>query len=279
MDIESSAGVPSAGKFTLISEEKARQLYEQTLRLRVAPGSGLEAVLAAVTADLRSDDAVILSDASTVNGALGSSSPCEVRSPQKTAPRDRMPGRMPDRIVDALSRPLADRLLMNGRVTVIFLPRTPSAIVEEARAVASAARLPVLFVEDARMHPPMKAKTRAANGKSDSVDAMPVIPVDAEDVIALYRVAHESIARARNGGGPTQIVCVRWKPPGNGHRHRASEGAIPRLEQWLTSRGLPAQAWREEILQAEEAANRKSGPAEARQGDSQRFAQADIQTN
>ena len=47
------------------------------------------------------------------------------------------------------------------------------------------------------------AKTAAANKNS-----VPVIPVDAGDVVALYRVTQESIGRARAEGGVALIECV-----------------------------------------------------------------------
>jgi TPP-dependent pyruvate/acetoin dehydrogenase alpha subunit len=59
----------------------------------------------------------------------------------------------------------------------------------------------------------------------------------------MYRVAHESIARARQGSGPTRILCLSVASAGNG-----STNAIQNLEAWLTSRGLPAQQWRQEIV-------------------------------
>jgi hypothetical protein len=67
--------------------------------------------------------------------------------------------------------------------------------------------------------------------------------VDAHDVIAMYRVAHESIARAREGGGPTRIVCLE-APLAAGH----TADAVADLEGWLIARGLPAHEWRQEIL-------------------------------
>ena len=41
--------------------------------------------------------------------------------------------------------------------------------------------------------------------------AFPTITVDACDVVAVYRVASESIAHARQGFGPTLIDCQHWQ--------------------------------------------------------------------
>jgi pyruvate dehydrogenase E1 component alpha subunit len=42
---------------------------------------------------------------------------------------------------------------------------------------------------------------------------MPGVRVDAQDVLEVYRVAHEAVERAREGGGPTLIesVSLRWR--------------------------------------------------------------------
>jgi pyruvate dehydrogenase E1 component alpha subunit len=39
----------------------------------------------------------------------------------------------------------------------------------------------------------------------------PGIQVDGNDVFAVYRAAHEALARARQGGGPTLIECVTYR--------------------------------------------------------------------
>ena len=76
---------------------------------------------------------------------------------------------------------------------------------------------------------------------------MPAIPVDAEDVVAMYRVAHESIARARQGGGPTRILCVTEQETARSDEQQRGAHAAANLEHWLAARGLPAHEWRQQI--------------------------------
>jgi hypothetical protein len=257
----SPAAADSGKKHALISDTKARQLFELALDLQDGRSaaaewlSGREAVLAAVIADLRSGDALVTETTSDWNK--------EGRLP--VAPRWPVGTGMADRVIASIAAATTDRLQKNGRVTAIFLPAANGdSLFAEARTMAAAAKLPVLFVEDAR------DRRRAANGEIDP-NAMPSIPVDADDVVALYRVAHESIARARHGSGPTQITCVRWTLK-NANRE---QHAIDRLEQWLTARGLPAQAWRKAVAARHERRPATAGyPAEA-----QLFAQPDIQTS
>lgn len=271
MAIEARNRVPSAavnGKngHSLISNAKFRQLYELALKLQLTTdrgnGSrwlrGREAVLAGVAADLRADDVVIAEPVESLAQVLRG----RVQFEHVQLGIDKRS--FEERVIAALSDAVADRIRKTGRVSVIFSDGARAdvrveKVLKEARAIASSAKLAVLFVEDgkterARLSRRVLAKGVAAAGESAT---MPVaIPVDTQDVVAMYRVAHESIARAREGSGPTHIVGVRWQAPANKRKRLdfASEDAVTHLEHWLTARGLPAQEWRREIV-AEFAAN------------------------
>ncbi len=243
MATQASSRVPSAaanGKHghSLISDAKFRQLYELTLRLRLgvqrANGrrhalAGREAALAAVTSELRPGDTLV-ADRSipTASEAANTSAPFN------------------DRVIAAIARATADRLKNNGQVTILFSGIAAQPLLNEVRGIAGAAKLPVLFVEDAPA-PDNKPGSRTRRAAAPGANLIS-IPVDANDVIALYRVAHESIVRAREGSGPTRIVCARW-PSRNG----ATEDAVEHLERWLEARGLSAQHWRREFLACAEA--------------------------
>lgn len=249
------SGVPSAaanGKngHSLISDEKFRQLYELALGLewsaKRAGGEGLrwlrghEAALAGVVADLRADDLVVTEVAGSIEEILRGA----------LAPRfDRRD--FEERVIEALSVALSDRMRKTGRVSVIFSegPRSEKAL-RDARVIAGAVRLPVLFVEDCRIVKTRRPEPARGKKRLPALTAYPTIPVDTRDVVAMYRVAHESIARARDGSGPTHIVAAPWKLE---ERARGSEkkaatvDALDHLEEWLTARGLPVKEWRKEI--------------------------------
>ena len=272
--------VPSAnGKKgqPLISEGKFRQLYELALQLRAAGrGSawlhGREALLAGLSADLRRGDAFVAENTSWTHQELRSQLPIMPRSPA---------GTMADGIVESLSDAMTNRLRKNGRVTIVLGPVAGAeAILDEARSLAGDARLPVIFVEDAFGQAAPKA-----NGRSGASDAMPSIPVDADDVVAIYRVAHESIQRARRGGGPTRIVGVLWPTASDGRPAETAGDAVERLERWLVARGLPAQAWRMEIVGGPEAPSDRGTAEIVNAGcehtgiEPQTLAQANLQAN
>lgn len=78
---------------------------------------------------------------------------------------------------------------------------------------------------------------------------LPVIPVDADDVVAIYRVAYESIHKARHGGGPTLIQAISFFPPRGGERHVAEHpDAIARMEDYLSAKGLFSQSWKQKLI-------------------------------
>ena len=261
MAIQSRTRVPSAAAngrhgHTLISDTKFRQLYALALKLRLlAQGgnghgeaaralAGREAALAGVAADLRASDRVLVRETPLLAEALG------VVWPAALTPTES--GGYTQRLIEAVSGAAADQMQHNHRVTVIFCDEfVDRKVFVEARRIANAARLPVLFVEDRR-----EGKEAPPEPREDkpplpgSRDEEIAIPVDAQDVVAIYRVAHESIARAREGTGSTRIECVSWKPAVSRRKPLQAEStdAVEHLESWLEARGLPAQNWRRQIV-------------------------------
>ncbi len=87
----------------------------------------------------------------------------------------------------------------------------------EALNVSAIYRLPVVWVVNNNLYAystpnplefpvPTIAERAGAYG-------MPGVRIDAQDVLDVYRAAHEAVERAREGGGPTLIECVslRWR--------------------------------------------------------------------
>jgi TPP-dependent pyruvate/acetoin dehydrogenase alpha subunit len=242
-----SAAVNGKMGHSLISDKKFRQLYEVALKLQMVAKRtrgggrnggwlrGREAVFAGIAADLRTDDGVVAEYAGSVGEILAGHLP--VRREQRS---------FEERVIEALSDAVGDRMRKTGRITAIFLDGAQGGkILPEARALAIAAKLPVLFVEEAQ-----RARVVKDSKKRPGLE-YPSIPVDTQDVIAMYRVAHESITRAREGSGPTHIVGVRWAPLTKSNKRTvkvSTEDAVEHLEHWLMARGLPAQEWRREIV-------------------------------
>jgi hypothetical protein len=71
---------------------------------------------------------------------------------------------------------------------------------------------------------------------------LPGIPVDGDDVIALYRVTQEAMTRARRGGGPTLIDCKPWLMGGK-------PDPVRKLEEALTRRGIGTSALQQKMAE------------------------------
>jgi hypothetical protein len=131
---------------------------------------------------------------------------------------------------------------------VVFYAQTgevPASLWSEALAFAAHHQLPILFVV---LPPPRitgnKPQTRPARLSPVIAIALrsqvPGMIVDANDPIALYRVAQESLARARDGGGAALIECVPFLVQG---ARTAPEDALPAMERYLLLRGVATRAW------------------------------------
>jgi pyruvate dehydrogenase E1 component alpha subunit len=234
---------------SLISDAKFRQLYDLASRLQRAGKReqllrGREAALAGVAADLHESDVVVAEHAASVGDITRG----------RVAPGiDRRS--FEERVIEALSDAVGDRMRKTGRITAIFFEGIAAGrFMQEARALAIAAKLPVLLVE----HASAKGRRAASKkkGKKPAALEYPSIPVDAQDVIAMYRTAHESIERARDGSGPTHIVSVRWQLA---DKHAQNLDAVEHLAQWLMARGLPVREWQREIVAEFETKNSGKG--------------------
>jgi TPP-dependent pyruvate/acetoin dehydrogenase alpha subunit len=102
-------------------------------------------------------------------------------------------------------------------------------------AVAQA--LPLIFLRQASE--PLQFRTRHKRGpaaRSKTPPAvLPIIPVDCNDAVAVYRVACEAIAHARRGSGPTLIDCLSLRQPGE---RRKDSDCVARMEHYLAAKGL-----------------------------------------
>ena len=96
---------------------------------------------------------------------------------------------------------------------------------QEAVGYAAKNKLPVVFV---------------MSGPVSSKNALPVIEVDASDVVAIYRVSQEAIRRAREGHGPTLIVTNIL--PGS------ANDPLEFMERYLRTRRLWSDAWKQQVM-------------------------------
>lgn len=130
-----------------------------------------------------------------------------------------------------------------GVVVFYLLPgQVPTALLSKALTFARENALPILFV----VLPSAPAKSAKGTVSSISSVALhcgvPGMPVDAEDAVAIYRVAQESIGHARIGGGPALIEALQCVVEGDKKR-RPAHDPISGLQQYILQRGVATRKW------------------------------------
>ncbi len=68
---------------------------------------------------------------------------------------------------------------------------------------------------------------------------LPVLTVDGEDAVAVYRVMQESVLRARFGDGPAVLWAVMTPLHAASPKLPRSSQPVSRLESYLAARGIP----------------------------------------
>lgn len=127
-----------------------------------------------------------------------------------------------------------------------------------ALKLAGAQKLPIIYVMKSGPANPDSAVPQNPHLEDVSFTArdydFPGIIVDGADVVAVWRVAQESLHRARNGIGPTLIDC----------RMESTPDPLAHMEHYLRKRNLWDDAWKKKVtgqIRAEIAAAIKPGAA------------------
>lgn len=243
--------------FSLISQEKLLALYANLLKCRLlaeragAAARGWEASVVGVVQDLLPEDTLAIAEDNPLP-ALVKGAPLEFffsqgamqAEEQSTqairgfAALNLIASGSGAAINFAAGVALANKIQSNGRVTVAFCGSGQEAFEQwsEVFSFTGSQDLPMIFV--------------LRNGNTDKLATqaerwqIPSMPVDGSDVVAVYRVAFESIARARLGRGPTIIDCridAAWNPA-------HSTEPIRNMETYLSRKGFFSAAIQQEVL-------------------------------
>lgn len=205
----------------MISHEKMIALYSATVKYRLLatqtqgklPQSwefapGLEATVAGLTADLRSDDSLIATQTKLASAFVSGSQWKDLFSPSNLKSAYARNGHI---AASTLAKEFASALRAaevlkrskGDAISVLFCESRMKA--EDWRKYLQRAGrngLPIVLVR-------LAADTSRAHVAPGALAfGVPRIAVDANDVLAVYRVASESIARARHRRGPTLIECL-----------------------------------------------------------------------
>ena len=250
-----AAAVAGKNGHSLISSEKFRELYsalvkcellEQRLGLSSNGKNGMAGAVG-ITLDLEREDTLILSPQTfAANLIKGAPLRALIDHNENGHPANALhfaavnaltPG-TPSAVVQAglaAGAALANKMAGNRKVAVALIEGSAATLSEyrEAIELASANKLPVVYVM--RASPGRKLE----KALTDAAELVPVITVDADDVVAVYRVAQESIARARDGFA-SLIVCVPCSANG------APDNAVANMERYLTGKKLFRNHWKDQ---------------------------------
>ena len=246
----------------LLEERGRRELRNQrSLKKKsVAPKPakplvGQEAVIVGATLDLRADDTI-----TAPSGEVIFREPSGGKLPSKAAQAQRA---LEDsrRNVIAFATSTGSQLTIGtgvalahkdaansqtaGRIVVACGDATPDSMEAWAEALhlAGAHQLPIIFV----LRPGLPANAQMICAQA-ALSGVTTIPVDFTDVVAMYRVSFESIARARKSTGATLIVGTAFVVDGKVASKAASLDPIKRLEEYLTSKGIFSPSWKADVL-------------------------------
>jgi hypothetical protein len=241
-------------EFSLIPSAALEAMYVNLLKGRMmeerrGPDKGrrddgwaaVKAAAAAVLWDLGSDDVVSAADQMPLVRLLRGDSAAEIlrgrKGTQKETARAHEAAQL---LLHAVGAALANKTKKNGKVAVVFWRDTGLEYWRDALEMARAHTLPLIMlcpVDDGN----------DARKKADELPPgteLPRIAVDGYDAVAVYRVAHEAIERARRNRGATLIECANCCVAGK--RGRRGD-AVANMERYLRGKGMLRRGMKREI--------------------------------
>lgn len=240
------------------TQDTLRRLYTSLLRCRRVQEQaqrastrgyeiaiGHEAIAVAPTAELTAEDAIAATD-TNLAALVARGLPVDVLlgggdcTPVQSVTRGSVPN---DPFNLATGLALAHRLAKQQRVVVAFCAQERPALEtwHDALKFAGVHKLPIIYVIKNGVADQQSSSDHAPHLEAFSFMARdygyPGIIVDGQDVVAVWRVAHESIHRARSGSGPTLIDC----------RTDSGNDPLDYMEHYMRKRNLWDEGWKKQI--------------------------------
>jgi 2-oxoisovalerate dehydrogenase E1 component len=257
----------------LISHEKLTELYAAMVKCRMIADrtaalakagaiprgwrmqGGDEAALAGITGDLRRGD-VLSAPGNRWVSALAVGVSLEGLTGSRNGRGGAGPGAGAAGIsfAEAMKAAKAHKAAKDGRIVLVYW--TDPDLVDSAATLvrrmkrAVAENLPIVFVchfASRVLREQFDLTQRGPKGAPEAMAfGMPRITVDAGDVLAVYRVASESIGRARGVRGPTLIECVDHALlfPEGAVRDEGTTDPMRVMQEHLGKKKIPADAVR-----------------------------------
>ena len=218
--------------------EYAQGLPQRTSSARLYKGSlGQEAIACACAIDLRPEDTLFVGPHDSIARLV------------KGVPLGELVQELHERPVRddwkmklslALNEAVRHKKKKKGNVVLIIADKAMAKRKEWRQTIKTAdqAKLPMIFVEENNPWPG-PARPRAANHPRYD---FPTFNVDANDVVAIYRVIYESLGRLRVDPCP---VLLQAQP----YRLAHERDPLLHMEHYLTARKLFRAAWKKQVAQ------------------------------
>jgi TPP-dependent pyruvate/acetoin dehydrogenase alpha subunit len=238
--------------FSLISDEKLLAIYSTMLKMLMLQErtrilnprngnhvAGREAAIAGVAIDLLPEDSIRFFPSDIVHLFAGGL-PVEklfAEAFSASAPDLSVSEQLKLTIDDAI----ACKINRNNGIGVVFGADESMYrdCWEAALRFAGANKLPMLFVSQGTNEP--TSSDAKSNGGLTRLKTktygFPVLAVEGNDAVAVYRVACEAIAHARMGDGPTLIECQR----------RQEGDPLANMEKYLIRKGLFSEEFKRQV--------------------------------
>jgi TPP-dependent pyruvate/acetoin dehydrogenase alpha subunit len=279
-----AASPPETQGFSLIPREKLIAIYSAMLKCRLLEqkaaalfqggrldadlhsSSGSEACAASVCADLQPEDSLCIEGGDWLP-AFAKGLPAETLF-RALAPKDDghqqavceelqrrnivVHERNSDQPHVVLHRAEAAQAEKHSRVVAAFLSaRADFSDWQKVMTAAASRKLPLVFVH--HVLDGQELRSASSRGKSNAPEAlihgMPVIAVDADDPVALYRVAYEAITRARQRRGATLLECasIPFVPASNEPLTQPPD-PLSVIENYLKTKGVQPEPYNRKII-------------------------------
>jgi TPP-dependent pyruvate/acetoin dehydrogenase alpha subunit len=269
-----AAAVSTGG--SLISDARLKQLYatmfhcrlltERASRLRGQPrpadlyaaAMGQEAIATGCVIHLRPEDTIALapqnSIATLVKGVPLDDIAAQMYAHRNASPNIIMPS--PTQLSLATSAARTNKRKKKGNLVVAFADKATAALGRwhDALALAAKKNLPIIFVVEDNPWADLASSTLSDDSAEKARNyGFPIIAVDANDVVAVYRVAYESVERVRQGGGPVLVDAKPYRLSNPTKRRVAAQrkerDPLAHMERYLKAKGLFTSRWKDQVVQ------------------------------
>lgn len=227
---------------------------------------GLEAMLVGAGAHLLSQDCMALEQssfiASLIKGTPLQSVLARLQTQENGHTGDILPSSAqnsdnPTTLTMAAVIKLADSMRGNGAVTLMCCTRDARTMIFESATMALAAtqKLPLVCLVESSFDSRLELPDQPSGPYVGADPAFyPNIPVDGNDVVAVFRVTQEAIRRAREGHGPAVIECITSRAriteqgPEKGAARLVAQDPLTFMEQYLRRKNLWTDEWSHSLV-------------------------------